>query len=252
MLFGWSRAILLQLAHPLLAAGVMEHSAFRDGVFTAASRLHHTVRSMLALTFGTDAERDQTIADINQIHRRVNGALRHTVGRHPAGTPYSAEDSALLVWVHATLLDSIPLVYDRLMEPLPIEDRDRYCLEAAPIALALGARPEDVPRSWQDVQQYLRATVDSGTIVVGPDARTLAAAVLAPPFAVTIAPLAALNRVVTIGMLPPWLRTQYGFTWSDRDERAFDRWSRRLRRFRHALPDRLALWPEARRLRAGA
>ena len=52
MLLGWSRAILLQLAHPLIAAGVAEHSSFRAGAFTAIVRLHETIRSMLALTFG--------------------------------------------------------------------------------------------------------------------------------------------------------------------------------------------------------
>src|SRR5205814_3480852 len=88
VLFGWSRAILLQLAHPLIAAGVANHSSFRQGPFTAAARLHHTVRAMLALTFGTEAKRDAALAGIMAIHRRVHGTLEESVGPFPAGTPY--------------------------------------------------------------------------------------------------------------------------------------------------------------------
>ena len=124
MLLGWARAILLQLAHPLVAAGVADHSSFRDGPLASARRLHHTVRSMLALTFGDDAGRDLALDGIRTIHRRVNGTLRTAVGRFPQGTRYSAEDPDLVLWVHVTLLDSIPLVYERLIAPLTDAERD--------------------------------------------------------------------------------------------------------------------------------
>ena len=52
VLLGWARAILLQLAHPLVAAGVFDHSGFRGTPYAAASRLYHTVHAMLSLTFG--------------------------------------------------------------------------------------------------------------------------------------------------------------------------------------------------------
>src|SRR5688500_9884495 len=87
---GWSRAILLQLAHPLVAAGVAEHSTFRGGPLTAAVRLHHTVRAMLALTFGDEATREAALEGIRAIHRRVHGRLPVAAGRFPEGTPYSA------------------------------------------------------------------------------------------------------------------------------------------------------------------
>ena len=237
----------MQFAHPMIAAGVMEHSAFRDGRFTAAARLHHTVRSMLALGFGTDAERNQTLELIKGIHRRVNGTLRDDVGPYVAGTHYSAEDPALLLWVHGTLLESVPLVYERLVSPLSAAERDQYCLDAEPIARELGAHPAAIPRSWSAMQQYLQDTYASGAIAVGPDARGLAEAVLHSPFLRVVPPLAALNRAMTIGLLPDRLRQAYGFTWTERDERALAAWSGRLRRLRRVLPDRLALWPEARR-----
>ncbi len=155
VLLGWSRAILLQLAHPLVAAGVAEHSSFRGGPFAAAARLHHTIRSMLALTFGDNTQREAALETIRAIHRRVNGHLPTAVGRFSSGTPYSAEDPDLVLWVHATLLDSLPLVYEHLVAPLDADGRDAYCNEAADVAIALGAREVDVPRTWGALGHYM-------------------------------------------------------------------------------------------------
>jgi uncharacterized protein (DUF2236 family) len=246
VLLGWSRAILLQVAHPLVAAGVAEHSSFRQGRFAAAYRLHHTVRSMLSLTFGTEPEREATLALIKGIHRRVNGVLAHDAGIFRAGTRYSAEDPALLLWVHATLLESIPLVYERVIAPLTSEERDTYCREAAPLVQALGA-PSGAPVTWEELRDYFARTYASGAIVVTHQAREIAARVLSPPFASALAPAAYLNRLVTIGTLPPDIRAQYGFGWNDRRQRALERWFGALRAARRVMPDVVALWPEARK-----
>ena len=112
MILAWPRAILLQLAHPLVAAGVAEHSTFRAGPVTAAKRLHHTIRAMLSLVFGDEAAQARTIAAIRAIHKRVNGQLKTDVGPFPAGTRYSAEDPALLLWVHMTLIESVVFAHD--------------------------------------------------------------------------------------------------------------------------------------------
>jgi uncharacterized protein (DUF2236 family) len=246
MLLGWSRAILLQLAHPLVAAGVAEHSSFRGGPFAAAARLHHTVRAMLSLTFGDAAQRATTLEHIRAIHRRVHGHLGVATGHFPAGTPYSAEDPALLLWVHVTLLDSIPLVYERLVAPLTDADRDAYCEDAATIAIDLGARSDEVPRTWSDVKRYANNAYASGAIAVGDPARALAAAVLAPPFAGMIAPIAWTNRLITIGLLPDVVRQQYGFPWSERRERRLQQTFAVFHRVRRLCPPHWALWPEAR------
>ena len=245
-LFGWSRAILLQLAHPLVAAGVTEHSTFRWGRLQAAVRLHHTVRAMLALTFGDDPAREAALGGIRTIHRRVHGRLPAAVGPFAAGTPYSAEYPELVVWVHATLLESIPLVYERLVAPLSEAEHDAYCAEAADVAVALGALEAAVPRTRAALRAYLADTYASGRIVVGPQARELASAVLAPPLSALVWPAAALNRLVTSGLLPLNIRAQYGFPWSTRRERRMQIALAGLRRMRQVAPRRLAWWPEAR------
>jgi len=247
VLAGWSRAILLQLAHPLVAAGVDDHSTFRERPWSFVTRLHHTVRAMLALTFADDAGREQALDGIRTIHRRVNGTLPEGAGRFRAGTPYSAEDPELVLWVHATLLDSIPFVYDLTVAPLGIADRDAYCEEAASVAIALGARADDVPRSWAALRTYVAGQYANGCIAVTPQARRVARLVLRPAMAPLIAPAAWMNRIVTLGLLPPPVREQYGFDWRPRDARTFDRLIPALRRLRSITPEWLALWPEARR-----
>ena len=239
VLFGWSRAILLQLAHPLVAAGVAEHSSFRSGGTSSIVRLHHTIRAMLALTFGDEAGREAALNGIRAIHTRVHGVLRTTTGIYPAGTRYSAEDPNLVLWVHATLLESIPLVYSRLIRELTDRERDAYCADAASIAIELGARPGDVPRTWTQTLTYLEGMYFSGAICVGDEARQLAAAVLSPPLALLVAPAYA-NKLMTVGLLPQPLRVQYGFEWNSRLDRRLTRLVGVVRVLRTLLPRRLA------------
>lgn len=246
VVLAWPRAILLQLAHPLVAAGVAAHSSFRGGPTAAATRLRATVHAMRALTFGTPEDHRRTLDTIRAIHRRVQGRVSVATGRFAVGTRYSAEDPALLLWVHATLLDSVPLIHTHVVGPLSAEERDRYCAESAAVAVALGARDEEVPRTWSALNAYLTQMYASGSIAIGDAARELADAVLEPPLSWLIAPITGLNRLVTIGTLPPHVRDQYGFVWRERDDRRLASAFRMLAAVRRRLPDRVAYWPEAR------
>lgn len=247
VLLGWARAILLQLAHPLVAAGVFEHSGFRGTPYAAASRLYHTVHAMLSLTFGDEGARQRTIEGIRAIHRRVNGVLQETAGPYAAGTRYSAEDPALVLWVHTTLIESVLLIYEKLVAPLTEADRDEYCLEAFPIALALAAREEDVPKTWRDLRCYLERAYSSNAIAVGTQGRELARAVLSPSGGWLVAPATWINRTITVGLLPSQVRERYGMTWTPRQDRIVARLLSVLRVTRRLLPDAIALWPDARR-----
>jgi uncharacterized protein (DUF2236 family) len=247
ILLGWGRAILLQLAHPLIAAGVHDHSGFRSTTWAAATRLYHTVHAMLALTFGAEDERERALGSIRTIHQRVHGHLRTAVGRFPAGTRYSAEDPDLVLWVHATLLESVPMAYERFVGPLTIAERDAYCDEAAEVAVALRARSDDVPRTWADARAYLDRMYSSGDLVVSPHARDLAHAVLSPAAARWVAgPATWANRIVTLGLLPPAIRRQYGLPWRRRHQRAFNAVVPGLRFAQRLLPGAVTQWPEAR------
>lgn len=245
VLLGWSRAILLQVAHPLVAAGVYEHSDFRGTDWATARRLRRTVRAMLSLTFGDEAERAAVLAGIRTIHQRIHGHLPEAVGPFPAGARYSAEDPSLVLWVHLTLLESLPMFYELLVAPLSAADHDAYCAESAWVAVALGARPEDVPRSRAALHAALERAYRSGEIAVGPHARALAARVLAPPFGPLGMPAASLNRLLTLGTLPDTVRSQYGFAWSSRKSTALKLTIPSLRFFRQIAPPLTATWRQA-------
>ena len=112
VLLGWGRAILLQFAHPLVAASVAEHSPFRTETWGRLRRLRRTLAAMLRLTFGTPEEVARTAGSINAMHDRVHGRLGASAGVFPMGTPYSARDPSLLRWVHGTLVESHLLAYE--------------------------------------------------------------------------------------------------------------------------------------------
>jgi uncharacterized protein (DUF2236 family) len=245
LLLAWTRAILLQFAHPLIAAGVADHSSFRGSTIAAFARLRHTVDAMISLTFGSDAERDAVVETIRSIHRGVHGTLVHQCGPFAAGTRYSAEDPALLTWVHATLIESIVVVYEELIAPLSPADRDGFCADAAELAVALGASPHVVPQSWNQLRTYINNRYESGEIIVGQQALSLSAALLSPrgPLGRIGAPALSL---LAAGLLPDDVRLQYGFVWNRRRARWFRRTLSSLRRLRRVLPSFVALWARAR------
>lgn len=245
ILLGWSRAILMQMAHPLIAAGVIEHSSFRASPAAAVRRLRATVRAMLRLLFGDDETHARTVQAILAIHRRVRGTLTHAVGPFPAGTPYSAEDPALVLWVHATLIESTVLAFEAIVRPLSPDERDVYCDESATVARELGARPDDIPRTWADLSRYMDGVHASDVLTVGDDAREIARALLSGPLARYTGPVAWANRLLTTNWLPPRLRDAYALSWDHVQERRAARLLGLCRRVRRSLPGIVARWRHA-------
>jgi uncharacterized protein (DUF2236 family) len=248
VLLGWSRAILMQLAHPLVAAGVTEHSTFHGRASQAAARAHHTVRAMLALTFGDDARRRAALDKIRGIHRIVNGTLATGVGRFPAGTRYSAEDPALLLWVHVTLLDSTVDVYQRLVRPLAPAELDAYCVESLPTLFDLGGDPATAPRTWRDVVAYIASMEASGVLATTAATRELAERVLWPR-GIWMMAMGPVNRAVTIALLSPAVREVYGYTVSAAQNARVARFIHAIAALRRITPSFLTEWRDARSVR---
>lgn len=236
---GWGRAILMQLAHPAVAAGVHHHSSFRGSLRASLRRLQSTVASMQAITFGdTDAMIDAA-ARVNAIHDRVRG--------HSAeGTSYWAHDPELQRWVHATLLESVPLAYERIIGPLTARERDHYCVESAIMEPLMGMPVHSLPRCAGQLDSYMREMLASDQLTVTDTSRALARAVLYPPKWPVAWPAFRAMQLLTIGSLPPSMRQAYGFMWDSRDERALARWTATIRHVLRLMPSVAREWPISR------
>jgi uncharacterized protein (DUF2236 family) len=243
LLAGWGRAILLQIAHPAVARGVAEHSAFTTEPWGRLRRLHRTLDAMLTLTFGTDDEALAVAGRINAIHDRVHG----TLGPGPGGPSYSAHDPALLAWVHATLLDSFLLAYRLFVGPLSGSEADRYCVETSRIGPWLGIPSGRLPRAEAELRGYLDAMLESGVIEVTEGARSLAREIVTPPAPRALAPLLRLATLPTVGLLPAAIREGYRFPWDDRRARALRALAATVRGGLPLVPARLRYWSVARR-----
>jgi uncharacterized protein (DUF2236 family) len=246
LLLAWGPAILLQFAHPLVAQGVADHSAFRTERRGLARRLRRTLDAMQQLCFGAEREALAAAARINGIHDRVHGRLPRTAGIFAAGTAYSAHDPDLLTWVHATLIDMNLRVWELLMAPLPLEDKNRYCREASTIEGHLGIPEGRLPRSVSELERYMDGMFASGEISVTDIARTLAHAIVYPQGARVAGPAISFMRLTTIGLLPPTIRDDYGFSWSARREAMFRRSTTLVRALLPLTPSVLRHWPAAR------
>lgn len=246
-MLGWGRAILMQLAHPLVAAGVGAHSRFDAGPPAYIERMRRTVGGMLSLTFGTEEEVRRTAERINAIHRRVHGRLERGVGRYPAGTPYDATDPELLAWVHSTLIDSQLRTYALFVGPLTTDEQDNYCAEAAQLGPRLGIPAGTLPDTTAGLGRYLHEMEKDDRLAVGEQARGLAEALLAPPGGSWAAPARWIGRLTTVGLLPALVRGRYGFAWGARDERRLRSVAATLRAARRVVPPMLREWPIARR-----
>ena len=119
----------MQLAHPMVAAAVAEHSGFHADPF---ARLQRTLEASFAIVFGTTEQAHAAAASVRSVHE------------HVVGDGYRADDPALLMWVHATLVDTALRVHERFLRPLPAADAERYYDESTVVAELLG-----VPRAAQ-------------------------------------------------------------------------------------------------------
>ena len=91
------RSLLMQALHPLAMAGVDQHSGWRRD---PVGRLAATSAYLATVTFGERAVAVQAAARVRRIHDHVRGTDAVT------GRPYAAGDPALLLWVHAALVQS--------------------------------------------------------------------------------------------------------------------------------------------------
>jgi uncharacterized protein (DUF2236 family) len=210
LLLGGGRALLLQIAHPLVAAGVAAHSDYHENPWR---RLEQTMSTVWSIVYGTKSEADAALARVRKLHRRVHGQIAAPMGPFPEGTTYSALDPELLLWVHATLVDTALLVYRSWVGPLTDAEQRSYYEEMKTMAILFGTPQDLIPPTLDDFHLYMLERLESDAITVTETARDIAATVLRPPLPLLLQPAMRGLALVTVAMLPSRLRTDYGFRW---------------------------------------
>jgi uncharacterized protein (DUF2236 family) len=214
---GGGTAVLLQVAHPLVAAGVVRHSDFRSDLW---SRLARTLRALYLIAYGTKAEADRAGEAVQAVHAYVRGETDAQLGSFPPGTHYSASDPELMLWVHATLVYGSLAAYERFVSALSQDERERYYHEMAQVARIFGTPGPVIPRTFADFREYFDAQIDGSTITVTEPARDVAAVILAARLPAPLRVLVPAHRLATAGLLPPRLREEYGLRWTPLHELA--------------------------------
>jgi uncharacterized protein (DUF2236 family) len=231
---GAGRALLLQLAHPWVAAAIDQHSdVFADPV----GRFHRTFSVVFSMVFGT---LDQSISAARRLHRRhtgIVGQLPWAVGPFPAGSSYRANAIPALRWVYATLIETALVSYELVLPPLTTQQRERYYRESLLFAALFGIPKEYLPRDWTTFSDYFSATVQSDTLSISDRARTMARRLLAR--ADLWLPVLGSYQDLTVALLPHPVRERFGFQYGASAQGDIHRLMALLRQVYALLPRRL-------------
>lgn len=194
------RSLMVQALHPLAMAGVAQHSNWKKDPF---GRLAATNTYLLTTTYGDTSSALAAAKWVRKIHVHVRGT------DHETGLPYSAQDPALLLWVHAAMVDSVVEVVTRYGRTLDGADADRYVAEMVRFAEIVGVPREDVPTTVAELRNYLESVeLRQAT----PAAREAIAIVLDPPdLDGDMRDLWRDLGQVAVGTLPDWARGMYVF-----------------------------------------
>jgi len=195
MVIGGLRALLLQVMHPLAMAGVAQHSAYREDPL---GRLARTGRFVASTTYGTTPEAHRAIAKVRGIHGRVEGTAAD-------GRSYSANDPALLAWVHNVEVDSFLAAFRRYGPEIRAAEADQYVAEMAGLGRRLGAI--DVPETEADLRDWI-ASVPG--LAVSADARDAVRFLVLPNLPVRMLPTYGVVAAAAIDLLPGTTRRALG------------------------------------------
>jgi uncharacterized protein (DUF2236 family) len=200
------RALLIQALHPLAMAGVDQHSGWRED---PVGRLAATSAYVTTVSFGERAAAKRAAARVRRIHEHVRGTDGVT------GNPYAASDPALLLWVHAALVDSTIVAADLYGSPLTAAEGDRYVAEMVTAAELVGVPHVQVPASMAELRDYI-ASVRPQLLCTPAAAESMAYLLDPPGLDQDVAEIWQDVRDGAVAALPEWAREMYGYAAPDR------------------------------------
>ena len=215
LFLGGGRAALMQLAHPMVAHAVDQHSRTRDDV---VGRFQRTFRNVFAMVFGDLDDAFAAARRVHTIHTRVHGVLPAAAGKWPAGSSYHANEIDSLRWVHATLVDTTIAVRELIDGPLPLSIKDAYQIELHRFGALFGIPSSELPQSWAEHTAYVTDMIESRALAVVPCAREMASFLIGKGAQQPV--LGRTAELVTHALLPPALAAQFSLRGAPRRTRA--------------------------------
>jgi uncharacterized protein (DUF2236 family) len=210
-------ALVLQVAHPTVGAGVSEHSSFQEDPW---GRLLRTLDYACTMVYGGETAARATGARIRGTHARIKGV-------RPDGQPYSALEPEAYAWVHATLAQGIVIAHERFGRRFSEAQREELWAQWLALGVLLGIEAHDLPADWPGFCCYfnemtmhrLQRTRAVNEVLAALARPTPPAPELYRPFwPVLRMPLAHGVLLSTVGLLSPALRAQLGLRWTRREE----------------------------------
>ena len=195
------RSLLMQALHPLAMAGVDQHSGWRRD---PVGRLAATSAYLATVTFGERAAAVRAAARVRRIHDHVRGTDAVT------GRPYAAGDPALLLWVHAALVDSVLAAGNLVGTALSAADSDRYVEEMVAAAELVGVPRPLVPARVAELERYV-ASVRPGLSCTSAAKESMAYLLDPTGLDEEVAEIWQDVRDAAIAALPQWARQMYGY-----------------------------------------
>lgn len=245
-LFLAGTGLLLQVAHPVVGAGVLEHSDFKGAPWRRAYRTHmSTMRFIYGMRPGARAEGDR----LRELHRSIKGVD----GR---GRRYHALNPEAYAWVHFTLAQFMVDTAELFGDPMSADEQERMWAEFRVVGRALGLPDAHMPADWAAARAWFRDVVTSR---LEPNRSTYdvldAVSHPAKPHPLLPGPLwnalavpaGALLRLTTVGTLPVELRQRMGLSWTATDQRRLRRFAELVRASTRVLPEPLRFAPLAYR-----
>jgi uncharacterized protein (DUF2236 family) len=219
LLVGGGAALILQLAHPLVAAGVSQHSNYREDPW---GRLYRTLDLTTKIVFGSTATAEEASARIRHTHGRVRGKSSEAGGAFPAGTAYDARTHELVMWVHATLIHTSLQVYQRYVKPLTIAEQRAYYEEQKLLGEQFGVPVEHQPAGYAEFNDYFGDMLASERIAPTDALHDVVDAVMHPEVPFVARPIMEAMNLATVGLLPESLRQELGLPWGANRRRLFE------------------------------
>jgi uncharacterized protein (DUF2236 family) len=235
LLLGGGRALILQVAHPQVAAGVAEFSGYREDPW---GRLYRTLEVTLKIVFGDPQASRAASEGLRRTHQRV-------AGRDDRGEPYRALDPDLLLWVHATLIDTSLTIYERYVAALTPRERSLYYEEMKALGAAYSIPGDAMPADYAAFRRYWASMLADG-LRVTETTREVAGALLRPDLPRVAWPAIEAIRLVTVETLPEPLRDELGLDWGHGRQRLLAASQLAIRRLLPALPALFRRFPQAR------